>query len=127
MGRGYSFKKLKITPFEVELFDGSIVKVLPPKIDVLDMLVAAADDLDENGDVYEYQRDYICDLISQIISRNVQKVEISKEYVSENFDVIDILGFCTAFFEWVSEVQSNPNSHRPTTRGAAKGKTTKRA
>ena len=51
MGRGYSFKKLKIPPFEVELFDGSIVKVLPPKIDVLDMLVAAADDLDENGDV----------------------------------------------------------------------------
>lgn len=126
MGRGYSFKKLKITPFEVELFDGSIVEVLPPKIDVLDMLVAATDDLEENGDAYEYQRDYICDLISKIISRNLQNVEISKEYVSENFDVIDILGFCTAFFEWVSEVQSNPNSHRPTTRGAVKGKTTKR-
>lgn len=107
--RSYSLKKLKVEPLEIELFDGSTVQVLPPTIEVLDMLVAATNDLDDSGEMYEYQRTYICDLISKIISRNLEGIEISAEYVAENFDVVDIYEFCSVFFDWASEVQNNPN------------------
>ena len=82
--------------FEVELFndDGEKVyqlNIYPPKIKILRKIGEMADD--------DYSS--LIEIISEILSKNKEKITVSAEIIEDLFDLSDISDFISDFMDWI--------------------------
>lgn len=87
---------------EIETESGSNItlEVYPPKLSVYRKM----ENLNDKSSVEE-----IAQLVSQILSKNKSKTEITSDFVLDNMDMADIMDFFDDFAEWLSGTRTEKN------------------
>lgn len=93
----------------IKLVDGTELKIFMPKKKLFTTLnklqneisSAQVDDFDKIDTIYQ--------LTAEILSNNSEYKKISEDYLSDIFDFEDITIFFTAYMQFVTGVNSDPN------------------
>lgn len=87
---------------EIETENGNNIEleVYPPKLSVYRKM----ENLNDKSSVEE-----IAQLVSQILSKNKSKTEITPDFVLDNMDMADIMEFFDDFAEWLSGTRTEKN------------------
>ena len=90
---------LNIRRFDVKI-EGQTISLNPPKIKVLRKLINASknDDIDE-----------IIGCIVLIFNNNGNNKKFNDEWVEDNLTYDEMTILLKKYFEWVAEIQNNPN------------------
>ena len=88
--------------FEVKI-EGISLKLLPPKLKVLRRFQKI------NVNDINNSIDEIIDLIRSILINNNENKNITNDFIEDNFTTDDMVGFLLSYFNWVAEVDNNPN------------------
>ncbi len=92
--------KINIRTFEVKISDSLTLTLNPPKIKVLKkiMSVASTNNIED-----------LVTGITLILNSNKNKKKIDESWVEDNITFDEMLTLTKAYFEWVAEIQNNPN------------------
>ena len=92
--------KINIRTFEVKISDSLTLTLNPPKIKVLKkiMSVASTNNIED-----------LVTGITLIFNSNKNKKKIDESWVEDNITFDEMLTLTKAYFEWVAEIQNNPN------------------
>lgn len=88
--------------FEIKI-EGISLKLLPPKLKVLRRFQKI------NVNDINNSIDEIIDLIRSILINNNENKNITNDFIEDNFTTDDMVGFLLSYFNWVAEVDNNPN------------------
>ena len=88
--------------FEVKV-EGISLKLLPPKLKVLRRFQKVKVD-NSNDSMSE-----IIDILRSVLNNNKENKNITNDFIEDNFTTDDMIGFLLSYFNWVAEVDNNPN------------------
>lgn len=97
----------------VNLIDNQAIRVRMPTKRVFDALLGLRDRLtgltaDDGG-----QLDEIFELISVVLSNNLEHQPITSEYLADLFDIEDVQTFFQAYMAFINGIVSDPNFKSP--------------
>jgi hypothetical protein len=95
------------------MIDNQAIRVRMPTKRVFDALLGLRDRLSSLTTDDAGQLDEIYGLIAIVMSNNLEHREITRDYLSDLFDIEDVQTFFHAFMAFISGVVSDPNSKSP--------------
>lgn len=102
----FDMTKLLTRYFDVKLKGGTIISVEPPKLKVLKKISKLSS---VNDKLKEEDIDNIIVALSLALSKNKQRINISKEKIEDTFNIDEMIQLLTEYFDWVNEVQDSKN------------------
>jgi len=84
-------------------FGNVSIEVEPPKLKVLKRF-AKLQKIEKEESTEE-----LIDIMCSVLSKNKTGYKITAELIEENFDTDDMFSLLTVYFNWVGEVNNNPN------------------
>jgi len=97
----------------VNMIDDLAIRVRMPTKRVFDALLGLRDRLSNLTADDAGQLDEIYGLIAIVMSNNLEHREITRDYLSDLFDIEDVQTFFQAYMAFISGVVSDPNSKSP--------------
>jgi hypothetical protein len=97
----FSFKSVKKDPWPIAFDDGTNITLIPASLKTIKQMQSFTDDAD---------MDDLIDLTAEILSVNLEGVEITKDYVEENMSYTQLLSFFEAYSEYIQQnIKSQKN------------------
>lgn len=106
MANSFDFNKIKKKYFNVGLPDGTKLQLRTPSKRIYEGLKKISTDADSN---LMDQAAEVYDISAKILSNNLENKVVTGEYVSNNFEILDLAVFLEAYFDYTQEVVDNPN------------------
>lgn len=104
----YDMTNLITRYFKIKLKDGKELELEPPKLKVLRKISKLSNSI-SNEELGEEDITNLAEAISLSLSKNKQGVNISSDYVEDNFDIDEMYDFLINFYNWVGEIQNSKN------------------
>ena len=98
-----SFRDRVKRVFEIELHDGTKLRIPPPSKGLLRKLIALGKSLEEHVSL-----DTVDDLISTVLGSNIDKTTITDKQL-QLFDFEDSAELLTEYTDFANQVKSSPN------------------
>lgn len=113
MSKTLDFNTFNKNDFTVTLRDGKKLLITTASKKMVDKLMAVGekiDTLDENSDETDKQQlDDLYDITAKLMNKNKNNIEITKEYIEENFDLEDIIVFFRGYIDFLTEIANQKN------------------
>lgn len=107
------FNNLKKANLEIVLSDKRCTKlnIFTPNKKILAEIVDVSKTLTniENDEAGVENIDRLYDICSKAMSRNKQRIQVSREKLEAIFDIEDLILFLQAYIEFVTEIQDSKN------------------
>jgi len=95
--------------FDVKI-ETTTLKLEPPKIKTIKKLMGVAGKLVKDaGEADEEQLEELTEVVALILSKNKSGKKIDTDFVYEHMDYEDMMLLLSGYFEWVGEIQNDPN------------------
>lgn len=104
----YDMTNLVTRYFKIKLKSGQELELEPPKLKVLKKISKLSKSV-SNDELSEDDITNLSEAIALSLSKNKQAVNISSDYVEDNFDIDEMYDFLTNYYNWVGEIQNSKN------------------
>lgn len=104
----YDMTNLTTRYFKIKLKDGKELELEPPKLKILRKISKLSKSIN-NDELAESDIENLSEAISLSLSKNKQKIDISTDYVEDNFDIDEMYDFLFKYYSWVGEIQNSKN------------------
>lgn len=110
MAKSLNFNKVKKNYFTVTLADEkeTTLMICTPTKAIMDEFISMKDSLNAE-DMGEDAIDALYELCTKIMNRNKGGIKITKAYLEEMFDFMDIIIFIQAYTEFINELTNSKN------------------
>lgn len=104
----YDMTKFKTRYFNMKLKNGKIIDIEPPKMKILKK-IANLSEVKNNDELSEKDIANLTEAVSLAFNKNRQNYKLSVEKIEEEYDIIEIVDFLNAYFDWVNSIQNSKN------------------
>lgn len=104
----YDMTRIKTRYFDVKIPGGKILNVEPPKLKILKK-ISTLSRVKENQEMTEEDIDNLTEALSIALSKNKQNFKVMSSFIEDNYNIDEIIGFLTNYFDWVNSIQNSKN------------------
>lgn len=104
----YDMTKFRTRYFNMKLKNGRIIDIEPPKMKVLKKISALSETKDSE-DLSENDIANLTEAVALALNKNKQGYKVTANNVEEDYDILEIVDFLTAYFKWVNSIQNSKN------------------
>lgn len=104
----YDMTKFRTRYFNMKLKNGRIIDIEPPKMKVLKKISALSETKDSE-DLSENDIANLTEAVALALNKNKQGYKVTANNVEEDYDILEIVDFLTAYFNWVNSIQNSKN------------------
>ena len=100
--------KFKPRYFDTKLRNGKFLNVEPPKMKILKK-IAALSEVKDTENLSESDINNLIEALSLALSKNKQNYKVSVTQIEEEYDILEVVDFLDAYFNWVNSIQESKN------------------
>ncbi len=104
----YDMTKFKKRYFNMKLKNGQIIDIEPPKMKILKK-IANLSEVKDNDELSEGDITNLIEAVVLAFNKNKQNYKITADKVEEEYNILEIVSFLDAYFEWVNSIQNEKN------------------
>lgn len=104
----YDMTKFKTRYFNMKLKNGKIIDIEPPKMKILKK-IANLSEVKNNEELSEQDILNLTEAVALAFNKNRQNYKLTVEKIEEEYDIIEIVDFLNAYFDWVNSIQNSKN------------------
>lgn len=104
----YDMTKLKTRYFNIKLKNNKIIDIEPPKMKILNK-IAALSDIKDNKELSKTDISNLIEAVCLALNKNRQGYKITANQIEEEYNVLEIIDFLSAYFDWVKSIQNIKN------------------
>lgn len=104
----YDMTKFRTRYFNMKLKNGRVIDIEPPKMKVLKKISALSETKDSE-DLSENDIANLTEAVALALNKNKQGYKVTANNVEEDYDILEIVDFLTAYFNWVNSIQNSKN------------------
>ena len=104
----YDMTKLGVRYFNMKLKNGKIIDIEPPKMKILKK-IANLSEVKNNDELTEKDIANLTEAVVLAFNKNKQNYKITVEKIEEEYDILEIMDFLNAYFDWVNSIQNSKN------------------
>lgn len=106
--RSFDFGKIQRSFYTTKLKDGTTLVVNMPKKRTFEKMTELQE-MDENEVTNEIAFQSIAGLMAEILSNNKNGQQITADYVADQYDIEEMLGYIKDYMIFVDSLKANPN------------------
>lgn len=104
----YDMTKFKPRYFNMKLKNGKVIDIEPPKMKILKK-IANLSEVKNNEELSEQDIANLTEAVALAFNKNRQGYKITAEKVEDEYDILEIVDFLNAYFDWVNKIQNSKN------------------
>ena len=103
----FSFNKIQRSYFGLELKNGKKITLCYPTKKQFDELLQLSEMINERPS--EETFNLLTKMISKIMNRNLQSVEVEEKMIADDYDVEEQIMFLKSYMDFIGTLQNDPN------------------
>lgn len=104
----YDMTKFRTRYFNMKLKNGRVIDIEPPKMKVLKKISALSETKDSE-DLSENDIANLTEAVALALNKNKQGYKVTASNIEDDYDILEIVNFLTAYFNWVNSIQNSKN------------------
>lgn len=104
----YDMTKFKTRYFNMKLKNGKVIDIEPPKMKILKKITSLSE-IKDSEELSEKDIANLTEAVTLALNKNRQNYKITTEKVDEDYDILEIVDFLNAYFDWVNSIQNSKN------------------
>lgn len=104
----YDMTKFKTRYFNMKLKNGKVIDIEPPKMKILKKITSLSE-IKDSEELSEKDIANLTEAVTLALNKNRQNYKITIEKVDEDYDILEIVDFLNAYFDWVNSIQNSKN------------------